>query len=296
MLAEYLSDAQWQDAAPGVRVCMVSGWKAAGEAVIQMQPDQLEIFFCQGGCLLAEDGSGLQQRIRSNAVVIFSDPCSVSALRQEQPLDGVCLSVDRTAAESDFGEACERLHLALRTGQAERLLRRHRGCIHIPNTLWGRTMGAMLDLLPPGQRPGYCVLKSLELFYLLCARDEMLEQTACVSPNWRSLNRTISAMRSYMEDHLDEKLTITAMSRRFQISPTAFKSGFRSLYGQPVHNWLLEKRLEASTKLLLRTSMTVLQIAQEVGYESVGQFNVVFRRQYGVTPSQYRKMSHSKKI
>ena len=296
MLAEYLSDAPWQSAAPGVSMCMVSHWSGPGEVQLQLKPSHLEIFFCQGGSLLLRTGEGGQQRIRSNAVVLFSAPCSVCLLRQEQPLDGLCVSVDLQQAGADFDRACQTLSLGIGTRQVEQMLRRKGGCIHIPNTVWSRTMGSMLKLIPAREQPRYCMLKCLELLYLLCTRSAMLETTASVSPNWRGLSKTIASMRSYMESHLDEKLTIAAMSRRFQISPTAFKSGFRSVYGQPVHSWLLEKRLEASTRLLLTTSMTVLQIAQEVGYESVGQFNVVFRRQYGVTPSQYRKMSHSKKI
>lgn len=296
MLAEYLSDAPWQSAAPGVSVCLVRQWRGQGDVQPQLRPEHLEFFFCQGGSLLLRSAEGGQQRIRSNAVVIFLSPCSVSLLRPEQPLDGLCMSVDLQKAGADFDGACQKLSLGIGLRQVVQLLRCQGGCIHIPNTLWSRTMGAVLKLLPAGEQPRYCMLKCLELLYLLCTRSAVLENTASVSPNWRGLNRTIASMRSYMENHLDEKLTIDAMSRRFQISPTAFKSGFRSLYGQPVHNWLLEKRLEASTRLLLTTSMTVLQIAQEVGYESVGQFNVVFRRQYGVTPSQYRKMSHSKTI
>ena len=296
MLAEYLSDAQWQSAAPGISMCTISQWTGSGEVPLQMKNHHLEIFFCQGGSLLLQRCAGAAERIRSNAVALFSDCSGLSGLCQEQPLDGVCLCIDCAAAASDFETASRSLHLALQAKQVEELLEHHDGVVHVPNTVWNRTMSATMKLIPPSEQSRYCVLKSLELVYLLCTRNKMLETTAALSPNWRGLSRTIRSMRHYMETHLDEKLTIATMSRQFQISPTAFKSGFRSLYGQPVHNWLLEKRLETSTRLLLSSSMTVLQIAQEVGYESVGQFNVVFRRQYGVTPSQYRKMSHSKKI
>ena len=46
-------------------------------------------------------------------------------------------------------------------------------------------------------------------------------------------------------------------------------------------------------ELLEATSMTALQVAQAVGYDGVSQFNPAFRRQYGCTPTQYRKMSKS---
>ena len=294
MLAEYFSDASWQPAAPGIVMCTVSKWNGPDEVPLRIGRKQLEIFFCQDGCLTIGRPSGAEESVRSNAVLLLSDCCRLARMQVEQPLDGICLRVDQNVVRPSFEAACRDLHLELTAEQVDQMFLSSGGCIHVPNTVWSRTMGSMLKMIPPEEQRRYCVLKCLELLYLLCTRSKMLENTASLSPNWRGMNRTIAAMRSYMEAHLDEKLTISVMSHRFQISPTAFKSGFRSLYGQPVHSWLLEKRLETATRLLLRTSMTVLQIAQEVGYESVGQFNVVFRRQYGVTPSQYRKMSHSK--
>ena len=99
-----------------------------------------------------------------------------------------------------------------------------------------------------------------------------------------------------MEQHLDEKLTIDYLSRRFHISPTTLKSYFRSIYGQPIHRWLQIQRMKKAANLLYTSAMSILQVAQSVGYEGVSQFNVVFKRYYGVTPGEYRKMSNSIKI
>ena len=96
-----------------------------------------------------------------------------------------------------------------------------------------------------------------------------------------------------MELHLDEKLTIDSLCRRFYLSPTTFKKYFRSVYDQPVHNWLLQKRMEKAGELLRYSSMTVLEIAQAVGYSSLSQFNVVFKKCYTCTPRQYRNRSDS---
>ena len=93
----------------------------------------------------------------------------------------------------------------------------------------------------------------------------------------------------YIETHLSEHITINSLSRRFFISPTAVKANFRSLYGQTVHSWLLQKRMEYAAKLLADPSKSVLGIAQSVGYCSVSQFSAAFRRFFGTTPGKYRK-------
>ena len=102
-------------------------------------------------------------------------------------------------------------------------------------------------------------------------------------------------IRAYMEEHIDQKLTIPALSRRFCLAPTSLKAGFRRQYGQPVHTWLRCRRLERAAELLRSSELGVLEVAQAVGYNSASQFGAAFQRQYGVTPSQYRKMSEMAK-
>ena len=95
---------------------------------------------------------------------------------------------------------------------------------------------------------------------------------------------------SYMRCHLDERLTIDGLSTRFGVSPTALKKEFRRLYDQPLHAWLQEQRLTQAARLLRESTMTVLEVAQEVGYSSTSQFSAAFVRRFGHTPGQYRRI------
>ena len=92
-----------------------------------------------------------------------------------------------------------------------------------------------------------------------------------------------------MEEHLDEPLTIPALSRRACLSATTFKEEFRRLYGLPVHTWLRQRRMERAAELLHTPGLSLEKVAQAVGYSSVSQFAATFRRYYGVTPGKYRK-------
>ena len=95
----------------------------------------------------------------------------------------------------------------------------------------------------------------------------------------------------YMEEHLDEPLSIPQLSRRAFLSPTAFKAAFRQRYGLAVHAWLRQKRMERAAQLLRGSSLTVLEVAQTVGYSSGSQFSTAFRERYGTSPGKFRKMS-----
>ena len=79
-------------------------------------------------------------------------------------------------------------------------------------------------------------------------------------------DRRLAETRRYMEEHLDESLTIPVLSRRACLSATAFKAGFRRLYGLPVHTWLRQRRMERAAELLHLPGLSLEGIAQAVGY------------------------------
>ena len=131
--------------------------------------------------------------------------------------------------------------------------------------------------------------KEEELLYLLSTQEEQ-ERGVPPSPMPdRNLVRPLAETRRYMEEHLDEPLTIPALSRRACLSATTFKEEFRRMYGLPVHTWLRQRRMERAAELLHTPGLSLEKVAQAVGYSSVSQFAATFRRYYGVTPGKYRK-------
>ena len=155
--------------------------------------------------------------------------------------------------------------------------------------LCGQAAFADLDRLPQSERARWCVWKAVELLYLLSAQGEPAAEMVPVLD--QEMIRTLAETRRYMEEHLDEPLSISTLSRRACLSATTFKEGFRRLYGLPVHTWLQQRRMERAAELLRDSSLSVLGVAQSVGYSSASQFSAAFRRQYGMSPTVYRKMS-----
>ena len=94
-----------------------------------------------------------------------------------------------------------------------------------------------------------------------------------------------------MEEHLSEKITIIQLSRMLSVSPTYLKAEFRRIHGMSIHRWLMELRMRRAEELICCTDQPIYQIAQEVGYEGMSQFSTVFKKHYGVTPGQFKKMS-----
>ena len=293
MLAEVLADrGEWVQVMPGARACLFSLEESPFPLHLPLHLDHLhfETLFCQSGtmALTRRDGSAL--RLGARQVLLLTDLSGLAGARVDTPLAGILVAVDARGARGSLDTICDLLGgLNLDTGQVRRWMARREGCAVEGPTHWSRAAFADLDRLPRSEQARWCVWKSVELLYLLSAREEETPDAPPSPALDRKTALVLDETRRYMEEHLDEHLTIPTLSRRALLSATTFKKGFHRMYGLPVHTWLRQRRMERAAKLLQDSSLSVLGVAQAVGYGSVSQFSAASRRQYGLTPAQYRK-------
>ena len=289
MLAEVLADrGDWAQVMPGARACLFS----LEERPLPLHLDHLhfETLFCQSGTMALTRRDGSTLRLGARQVLLLTDLSGLAGARVDTPLAGILVAVDAPGARGSLDTICDLLGgLNLDTGQVRRWMARREGCAVEGPTHWSRAAFADLDRLPRSEQARWCVWKSVELLYLLSAQEEETPDAPPSPALDRKTALVLDETRRYMEEHLDEHLTIPTLSRRALLSATTFKKGFHRMYGLPVHTWLRQRRMERAAKLLQDSSLSVLGVAQAVGYGSVSQFSAAFRRQYGLTPAQYRK-------
>ena len=180
--------------------------------------------------------------------------------------------------------------MQLDTAAVARLLAVHGGLFFVRENVWSRAVLQALDGLSADAGCAYAVWKTMELLYLCTSmQDALLAGVMPQVPVDTFLARTVADASIYMAHHLDEHHTIPALAHRFGVSQTAFKNEFRRLFDKPVRGWLQEMRMKRAATLLTETSLSVIDIAQEVGYESTSQFSAVFARFYGESPGRFRK-------
>jgi AraC-like DNA-binding protein len=99
----------------------------------------------------------------------------------------------------------------------------------------------------------------------------------------------IRQARTTLAENFDKNITIPQLARQTGINEAKLKEGFRELYGQSIHSYLQQLRLEKAQELLLTTRMTVTDITYEIGYSHVTHFTTLFRKEIGLTPTEWRK-------
>lgn len=101
-------------------------------------------------------------------------------------------------------------------------------------------------------------------------------------------HESVRLARRFLDRHYDRPITIAQLSREAALSPYHFIRLFRRVYKQTPHQYLVQQRIARAKELLRTTDLPVTDICNAVGFESLGSFSTLFRRDAGLSPSAYR--------
>lgn len=102
----------------------------------------------------------------------------------------------------------------------------------------------------------------------------------------------ISRARLYIADHHEDDLTLTEVAKAMNSSAFYFCKMFKKATGMTFTDYLARVRVEKVKNLLLNPHVRVSEAAFDAGFQSLSQFNRVFRRIAGESPSAYRERLH----
>lgn len=97
----------------------------------------------------------------------------------------------------------------------------------------------------------------------------------------------------FIEENLQEKLTITDISSQSYFSAFHFQRLFQAITGFSVQQYIRNRRLSEAASLLATTTQNILEIAINFQYGSQEAFTRAFVQYFGVTPAKYRKGANS---
>ena len=92
-----------------------------------------------------------------------------------------------------------------------------------------------------------------------------------------------------LSDDLRQHIPVRQIAERFSVSETSLKNYFRGVYGQNISTWLREIRMNEAARLLSDTKRPIAEISEQVGYSNQGKFAAVFKKQFGLSPLEYRR-------
>ena len=98
----------------------------------------------------------------------------------------------------------------------------------------------------------------------------------------------IKKAQAYIEDHIDEKISVEHLSSKFAVGRRNFDRRFIKATGNTPIEYSQRVKIESAKKTFETTRKTISEVMYQVGYSDVKAFREVFRRITGMSPLEYR--------
>jgi iron complex transport system substrate-binding protein len=126
-----------------------------------------------------------------------------------------------------------------------------------------------------------CFSLLYKVFYIL----ERARETKYMPPDkYKIIEPAILYLK---ENYSDSHLKITDLAKQANISPSYFRRIFSNIFLMPPAQYLRNIRISKAKELLLTDGISVTDVSNMVGYSSLFYFDVVFKKETGMTPTEY---------
>jgi AraC-like DNA-binding protein len=106
-----------------------------------------------------------------------------------------------------------------------------------------------------------------------------------------SSRKSIKQIEKYLMECLPNSFPgIEKISKKMGISPTKLKHDFKIIHQQSIFQFYRQKQMELAYQILSEDKILIKELANQMGYTSIGKFSSAFRNQFGVLPSKALKM------
>lgn len=124
--------------------------------------------------------------------------------------------------------------------------------------------------------------------YITQILKEAIEIRDSVSHNRN--DDAIDKVKAYIDEHFaDEDLSLSEIAAYVNFSSNHLSQIFRQTTGQTLIKYLTDYRLTKAKELLRCTNLKSNEISEQVGYQDPHYFSYLFKKTFGVTPTQYKE-------
>lgn len=140
------------------------------------------------------------------------------------------------------------------------------------------------------------MLARFEELIIRIIRQKQAEKHSDPAARREHTSLPVNQVISYLKKNFRESVTLSQCARMVYLTPNYFGELFRNSVHMSFSDYLKHLRFDHAVNLLNSTEESVDRISQLSGFHSAAYFIVLFRKHFGITPSQYRKLDRESQI
>jgi len=155
-----------------------------------------------------------------------------------------------------------------------------------------------IDELTHQRRGFHAVLSFLELLYDLSLADDSrtLSSSSFARIKTSNESRRVNKVQQYIASHYAEDVRLETLADLAGMTPVAFSRFFHQRTGRSLSEYIIEIRLGIAARMLIDTTKMVAEICYDCGFNTLSNFNRLFRKHKGCTPTALRENFNKKKL
>ena len=130
----------------------------------------------------------------------------------------------------------------------------------------------------------------------LCTGARTLATTSYAKVNIEDDSRRILRVKKYISDNYKYELRLKDLADLANMSESAFCRFFKLHTGRRLSDYIIDIRLGYATRMLIDTTETIAEISFKCGYNNMSNFNRIFKRKKGCSPTEFRNSHHKIKV
>lgn len=147
--------------------------------------------------------------------------------------------------------------------------------------------------------PGfYSVMKFIELMYELSLTSDyrLLSTSAFAHTMMTTDSRRVQKVKDYIDANFKDDIRLQVLADLANMTPTAFSRFFKLRTAKSISEYIIDVRLGHAARMLADSTMAVVEICYRCGFNNISNFNRIFKRKKGLTPTEFRENYHKKHV
>ena len=156
----------------------------------------------------------------------------------------------------------------------------------------------MLDTLSSIKDGYYAFIQFMTILYELskCDGARTLASTSYAKVAVEDDSRRILKVKNYISTNFMDEMRLATLADIAGMSPSAFSRFFKLHTGRNLTDYIIDIRLGYATRMLVDTSRSISEISFNCGFNNLSNFNRIFKKKKGCSPSEFRESYHKTKV